>query len=141
VSEKEKSTTNDQVNQEKKPRLFRIIDIIIITILLIASVAFIPLMRSHQQSDTVQVYRIDQLIAEYPLDKDRIVTLEGVISSADMEINDGRVRIAESGCPNQICVYSGWIDEPYQAIICAPNRLLVTIKSTDGKEKADAIER
>jgi len=116
-------------------------DIVVIIVLLIASVAFIPLLRSHQQSDMVQVYHVNKLIAEYPLDKDTSFTVEGRLGPAQVEINGRRARISDSSCPNHICVHTGWIEEPYQAVICAPNQLLVGIISAEDKEKADEVER
>ncbi|HHV62586.1 MAG TPA: NusG domain II-containing protein [Firmicutes bacterium] len=50
-----------------------------------------------------------------------------------LEIQDGKVRIAESNCPEQVCVRTGWISRPGQSIICVPNRVMVYIDgSGDG---------
>ena len=44
-----------------------------------------------------------------------------------IEYKDGRVRVASSTCPNQVCVRTGWIGHPREAIACAPYKVLITI--------------
>ncbi len=44
-----------------------------------------------------------------------------------IEYKDGKVRVAESTCRNQICVRTGWIGHPREAIACAPFQVLITI--------------
>lgn len=65
----------------------------------------------------------------------RIESAEG---HANLEIRDGRVRLAESNCRNQICVKQGWIDKG--AIVCLPNRIIIRV-GTQGQDgnKIDAV--
>lgn len=120
-------------------RLLRNTDIFIILILVIASAFFIPLLLSHPR-DTVVIYNQDNIIAEYPLDENRIFTIEGTLGRLEVEIKDRRVRVNSSTCPRQICVHTGWISKPYEQIICAPNRIFISIKS-DSEELVDAVTR
>jgi hypothetical protein len=113
-------------------------DIVIIIALLVAAVAFIPFMRAESR-DTVLVYKGADVIAEYPLDEDKIFYVDGVDGSLEIEIKDERVRVRSSPCRNQICVKTGWISESYEQIVCAPNHVLVLIKSEDEEEEIDAI--
>jgi len=70
----------------------------------------------------------------YPLHIDRVINMEGRLK---IEIKNGRVRVAESSCPAQICVSRGWISRPGQVICCVPNSLLVRI--TGRKSGPDAV--
>ena len=54
-----------------------------------------------------------------------------------VEIDHKKARVESAECPNQICVHTGWISQPGQMVICAPNKLVLLIKGKDGQ--ADAI--
>ena len=44
-----------------------------------------------------------------------------------IEINNGKVRVKKSNCPNKYCQMQGWISRNFQTILCIPNNLRVTI--------------
>lgn len=44
-----------------------------------------------------------------------------------LEVSDGRVRVVESTCPDQICVGTGWIRHAREAIACVPAQVLITV--------------
>ena len=47
-----------------------------------------------------------------------------------LEIDDGRIRVApESGhCPLGHCIRTGWIHRFGQAIVCVPNKMVISIE-------------
>lgn len=49
-----------------------------------------------------------------------------------IEVYDGRIRVRESNCSNQICVNSGWIAHSGEVIACVPNQVMIEIKSEKG---------
>lgn len=51
-----------------------------------------------------------------------------------VEIQGERVRVKESDCPNKVCVASGWIANPGQTILCAPNQVIIQIISNQEGE-------
>ncbi|NPV53348.1 MAG: NusG domain II-containing protein [Firmicutes bacterium] len=55
-----------------------------------------------------------------------------------LEMRDGKIRIAESNCPEQVCVRTGWISRPGQSIICVPNRVMVYINDMDESDHGQA---
>ena len=127
----------DSIDKNDPPAL-RIADIIIITTLILVSVIFIPLLRSHPR-ESVEAYKVDKVIAKYPLDEDRIFSVEGVNGNLEVEIKDKCVRVLSSSCPHQICVDTGWISRAYEQIICAPNRVFISLKTEAEKEDIDAV--
>lgn len=129
--------SSDQYNM---PRLLRITDVFIIAIILISAVLFIPMIHSNPR-DTVVVYWGDDIIAEYPLDTNRIFKVDGDIGTIEMEIKDNMVRVVSSPCPRQICVKTGRISKSYEQIICAPNRIYIGIESDSEKTEIDAVTR
>lgn len=56
-----------------------------------------------------------------------------------IEVKDGRIRIKEADCGDQICVRRGWIDQSDETIVCLPHKLLIEIKSSDGGEPVSVI--
>jgi len=44
-----------------------------------------------------------------------------------VELKDGRVRIKEAGCPDKVCVRTGWISNPGEMIVCLPYKIVIKI--------------
>ncbi|MHA5179805.1 NusG domain II-containing protein [Oenococcus oeni] len=44
-----------------------------------------------------------------------------------------KVKIVEANCPDQICVQHAAIGKAGQSIVCLPHKLIVKIKSSDGR--------
>lgn len=60
-----------------------------------------------------------------PLDSPRI---EQISPEMTLEIDTGRVRIAESACNHQVCVRTGWIASTNRSIVCVPFKTVITIE-------------
>lgn len=56
-------------------------------------------------------------------EKDRTFTVEYKGRKNTIEIKDGRIRMLEGECPDQICVDTGWLED--MPIVCLPNRLVI----------------
>lgn len=90
---------------------------------------------------TASVVLEGETIAEYELS-----TLAGpvtlVVDEAPypltIQAEPGRIRIAESACPSQDCVHTGWISRAGQQIICLPDQLVISL-SGSGSQEFDAI--
>lgn len=44
-----------------------------------------------------------------------------------IEIDNGRARVRESSCPDQVCVHSGWLSRSGQTAACVPAGVCVQI--------------
>lgn len=64
-----------------------------------------------------------------PLDKNRILSVEGPAGNTTIEIKDHAVRITDSPCSNKLCIKQGWIHSG--SIVCLPNRVVVTVGDKD----------
>jgi hypothetical protein len=124
----------------EKARLFGIADVFIIVALIVASLTFIPFLRAHPRN-IVEVYKVDEVIARYPLDEDRIFSVEGVEGTLEVMVKDKQVRVLSSPCLHQICRRTGWISESYEQIVCAPNLIMIRLRSDPEKETIDAVSR
>jgi len=87
-----------------------------------------------------------EVVQELLLSADRPaqrISVQGKTAPAIIEIEQGRVRVAEAFCPDQICVKQGWIDTPGSSIVCVPNELVIYLPAgtDDGATAVDAITR
>ncbi|MFP4163216.1 MAG: NusG domain II-containing protein [Chitinispirillaceae bacterium] len=129
----EKAATN--ATELKK---FHIADVFIIALLLGGIFSALPMLNS-SMPDSVAVFRDNTLIAEYPLDTDLIFSVKGDRGAMEIEIKDRKVRINHVNCPHQICKRSGFIHKPLEQLVCAPNHILLEIRSTGSEMKLDGV--
>ena len=56
--------------------------------------------------------------------------------SNTIQVEPGRIRVSEAGCPDQVCVDQGYISDGTVPIVCLPNQLIIEI--TGGGDGLDA---
>lgn len=65
-----------------------------------------------------------------PLSRDTRLTLTGRGNiSVTVEIAGGAVRFLESGCPDRLCVGSGWLSSPGTGAACVPAGILLRLEA------------
>lgn len=90
------------------------------------------------QSKSVLVEVNGKPVYILPLDKNRILSVEGPAGNTTIEIKDHAVRITDSPCSNKLCIKQGWVHSG--SIVCLPNRVVVTVGNKDRqKDGPDAI--
>jgi hypothetical protein len=111
-------------------------DFLIATLVLLFSIT--PLFSFTRQAagapKTATVFLDNKVFESLDLGKDGVYR----VSNMEIEVNRGRVRVAKSDCPRQICSHTGWISAQAQTIVCVPNKVLVEIKG-GGENKYDAV--
>jgi hypothetical protein len=70
-------------------------------------------------------------------------TYQFVIHSGDgdedtVEVQKSRIRVKSATCPDQVCVLTGFIDQPGETIVCLPYHLVIEIQS-DNEPPQDII--
>lgn len=128
------------ITPEPRLRAFRIIDGILIAALILAAAVSFPLLAS-SRGGTVQVFRVDRLVAEYPLNEDRRFKVNGDLGPVGIEIKAGKARICDATCPNGLCVHAGAIDQPHRMVLCAPNRVMITVSAENREDRVDAVSQ
>ncbi len=58
-----------------------------------------------------------------------------------IEVDDGKIRVVSSTCPNKICVSTGWINNPLQVIVCAPQKVVVKIEGKSPANQVDVVSK
>lgn len=64
------------------------------------------------------------------------------VSGADdltltIQIENGRVRVSHSDCPDRLCVHSGWLSQSGQAAVCVP--AAVSVRIIGGEAAVDGV--
>ncbi|HQD76956.1 MAG TPA: NusG domain II-containing protein [Bacillota bacterium] len=118
---------------------------IVLLALVMVSLAVLYLLQGRPAGEnlTVEIYKNGRLYRSVPLDE----TSAGEIKISDseghynlVEFRDGKVRIKEADCPNQLCVKTGWLSKPGRISVCAPNKLKVIVKGqSEGTDQVDTI--
>lgn len=49
-----------------------------------------------------------------------------------IEVERGRIRVAQADCPDQVCVRQGWISNSVVPVACLPHRLVIQLESASG---------
>lgn len=74
------------------------------------------------------VYLDGKCIQSLDLDENQKIEIDGSISKMIIEVKSNRVRVKESGCPEQICVHRGWKKRKNATITCLPNKVMIIIE-------------
>jgi hypothetical protein len=76
-----------------------------------------------------------------PIEKDRMLTVDGPQGKTIIEIKQQKLRVKDSPCPKKQCVKHGWIERGI--IVCLPNKVVITIgnESDEDNTVVDAITR
>lgn len=114
-------------------------DKLLISILLSLSFSFLILIKHYSKGNMVYVTVDGNEIVKADINIDKKFSVKGVLGITEVEIKNGRLRVVDSPCDNKTCVKTGWIDKPYQSIICIPNHVVIEI--IDNNEEIDAITR
>jgi hypothetical protein len=127
------------VRRAARAELFRlsVSDLLVIVVLLAAPVYVLAsLLRGKAGPVEVRILHGDELVKTLPLNRDTTVLVTGSGVRVKVESRAGRVRVAESNCPNQLCVRAGWVSRPGRTIVCLPNKVLVELRG--GQSEYDA---
>ena len=109
-------------------------DIIFIAVLLafFALVGFIYTF-TRGDGDTVTVTVDGEFFAEYPLCEDKRVEIVTGEKVNLLIIEGGKARVESATCPDGICVSHKPISRDGESIICLPNRVVITVRSSTGE--------
>ena len=121
-------------------KMFRWGDLLVMFLLLAGIIFSSPLIATNKP-ETLQIFKDNEKIAEYPLYTDRDFPIQGTIGTLTVRIKDNSVSIVSSDCPHHVCMQFGSISHSNEQIICAPNHILIVISSTKEKNALDGIAR
>ena len=104
-------------------------DLLLAAILLLLGGALALFLRfTRQAGGTVSVQIDGNVVMELPLGEDIDLVLGEGAHTNTLVIADGKARVAEASCPDQICVRQGAVQYAGESIVCLPHRLVVTVQ-------------
>ena len=120
--------------------MFTRYDILLIAGLLAVALLALGVIRYRAGAvDTVVVQVDGEEVIQAPLADDKRFSVDGPLGKTEVEIKDKRVRVTDSPCGRKTCVYAGWIDKPYQTIICMPNHVMIRLTGNGDNNELDGI--
>lgn len=111
----------------------------VIFVLVLAAALLLWVLWPKQQGQRVSVTVDGEAAGSYALAQDRQIPLEGYGGySLTLVIQDGKVHVEDSSCPDLICQNHAPISRDSEQIVCLPARIVITV--TGGEEEGfDAI--
>lgn len=118
-------------------------DILLIGLLLVAGIVSFFAVRVLTQKDgtTVRILTDGETYGTYRLAEDQSIPIQidGRVTNT-LEISQGRAKMAEADCPDQLCVHQKAIDRQGETIVCLPNKIVVEIEGAQASE-LDSVSR
>lgn len=96
-----------------------------------AAMLFSGVLFSGAKGTRVRIEVAGRLYGEYPLE-DKVVEVRSTYGYNRVQISPEGACVTESDCPDGLEMREGTISHAGQALICLPNRLVVTITGTGG---------
>ena len=73
-----------------------------------------------------EVRRID--LGAVTEDETFVLTGFGGLSNT-VEVSEGKIRVCEADCPDQVCVMQGWLEDDIIPIACLPSGLVIQMEN------------
>jgi hypothetical protein len=86
------------------------------------------------EGSTVLVDVAGVTVEKLDLREDREIDVRGTAGTLRIEVRDGAVRVADAGCPNRVCMRTGWRRREGEVIVCVPNRTVIRITGSQHRE-------
>ena len=97
----------------------------------------LQLLKTTDEYSEVEIQVNGELYGRYRLEQDQEIDVN---DKNKVLIKDGKVRMEDADCPDQICVNHRAISRDRESIICLPNQTVVTIRGGEEPE-VDEIAR
>lgn len=101
----------------------------LILCLLILLIIFVFISTSYKKSSVVHANGNGKEYV-FSLENDGIFEIQGSEGITSIQIENHKVRIIDSPCPNKTCINQGW----GKTIVCLPNNVIVTTKEAENGE-------
>ena len=125
---------------DEKRRLRRNDVIFIAALVAILAIAGLCLYLFRSEGDTVTVSVDGKIIATYPLDEDREQDIRtGKDGLNRLIIKDGKAWVEDASCPDGICAAHKPIHREGESIVCLPNKVVITVKTTNNTNEPDIV--
>lgn len=105
------------------------IDLIVIGTLVVVFAGFMLFMQINKpvETDTFVIAHQGTLLMEVNAYDNKSYSFQGSQGTMIAEVEEGKIRLVHSECPEQICVHQHWISvDDNEPIICLPNEVIIS---------------
>ena len=103
-------------------------DKLLIAILLLTSfLSVVALKQFRQPGNSFSVSISGKFEQLFPLGKNQLLEIYGPLGKTKIQVENKKVRILSSPCPEKICAKTGWIQHVGEIIVCVPNKIVIRI--------------
>lgn len=121
-------------------------DIAVFAVILVAAATiFISFSKKNSAYDLVAVIRIEGKeyrrikLSDIPDGQTIIISLKEKKADMDIALKRNGVCVLRSGCPDKVCVHTGWLEKPGQSAVCLPYRVVIRLEGADLDNHIDGI--
>lgn len=104
------------------------------SILIVAVLVFFIIGLITKSGDYVEVKKNGEIIGKYSLKANRTVEISDENGYNLLIIENGKAYIGEASCPDKLCVNQGKISTNGKALVCLPNKTVITVYSHNDGE-------
>lgn len=109
--------------------------ILIAAVLVIALVSFAAIKMTQKDGKEVVVTVNNKEVYKTSINKDQTYKIPEESGTNIMQIKDGKVTMKKADCKDQICADHKPIEKSGETIVCLPHKVVIEIKSENGKEQ------
>lgn len=109
--------------------------ILIAVVLLIALISLAAIKMTQKDGKEVVVTVNGEEVYKTSIHKDQIYEIPEKNGTNIMQIKDGKVTMKKADCKDQICADHKAIEKSGETIVCLPHKVVIEIKSENGKEQ------
>lgn len=96
------------------------------------TVVSISLKAPDSADPSVAIFHHGREVTRLPLSKNTTRSFESAEGAVTVRVESGRAWVSATSCARQVCQHSPPVARPGERIICAPNRLLISVVAPHG---------
>ncbi len=104
-------------------------ELIIILIMIICSLAMIPIIAHMNKGDKVTIYVGKEELGTYSINVDQVIEIKTDNGINILTIKDGKAIVSHADCKDQICVHMAPLSKTTPGIIvCLPHEVVIELR-------------
>lgn len=107
-----------------KKNCFRLFDFLLFVLIFCAGL-YLTVNSLKKSEGTTAIVDANGQRYEYSLKQNGIYSVDGALGKTVFKIEDSKICILESACPNKTCIEQGWTTP----LVCLPNKVIITVEN------------
>ena len=133
-NKKNESVNNEKITIKSEKRHMTKKDILLVIIIVVVAVMsfLLHMIVGGKGAGCVTVKVQGEITGVYSLSEDRQIKING--GTNILQIRNGSADMIQADCPDKLCVNQKAISKNGESIICLPNKVVVTVDSSENSE-------